>query len=266
MASFNGIATTQRRWKWMTEWQTDRRRPGRVSREFSHQPLSMRQRRLIMQKENPRIVEGESFKLITEDFRNLDGLIPDESVDAIVTVMPAHEEDVHLAGDLSEFAARILKPDGHCFVMAKASLLDRTLPLLCRHLTYWWQLTYLTPGDPAPIFGMGIRSHYWPILWLKKDDRSPRPVDDIFLSRFNDERFHTWGHLVGCTGQLLERFTLPDTVVVDPFCRFGVIGVAAVRLGRRYIGIDKNPAETAKALRFLSNPEMDGRESFKCLA
>lgn len=39
--------------------------------------------------------------------------------------------------------------------------------------------------------------------------------------------------------ELLEDFTDPDDLVLDPFCGSGSLGQACMRLGRRYIGIDK---------------------------
>jgi site-specific DNA-methyltransferase (adenine-specific) len=38
--------------------------------------------------------------------------------------------------------------------------------------------------------------------------------------------------------RLIEQFTDPDELVVDPFCGAGTTGVACLRLGRRFIGCD----------------------------
>lgn len=48
--------------------------------------------------------------------------------------------------------------------------------------------------------------------------------------------------------------TRPNDFVLDPFFGSGTVGVVARRLGRRYIGIELNPAYIAEASRFLEQP------------
>lgn len=46
---------------------------------------------------------------------------------------------------------------------------------------------------------------------------------------------------------LIEDFTDPGEVVLDPFCGSGTTGVACLRLGRRFIGIEKDAKYAAVA-------------------
>ena len=41
--------------------------------------------------------------------------------------------------------------------------------------------------------------------------------------------------------ELLERYTKPDTTILDPFMGSGTTGVACVKTGRNFIGIEINP-------------------------
>jgi hypothetical protein len=57
------------------------------------------------------------------------------------------------------------------------------------------------------------------------------------------ERVHTTQTPVSLWIELLEDFTDEGELVLDPFCGSGSLGVACVRLGRRYIGIDNGRNE-----------------------
>lgn len=46
--------------------------------------------------------------------------------------------------------------------------------------------------------------------------------------------------------ELVELFTDPGDLVLDPFCGSGGLGVACIRLGRRYIGIDNGKDANGK--------------------
>lgn len=47
---------------------------------------------------------------------------------------------------------------------------------------------------------------------------------------------------VGVMMWVLELATKPGDLILDPFCGSGTTGVAAIRMGRRFIGIEREPA------------------------
>lgn len=54
-------------------------------------------------------------------------------------------------------------------------------------------------------------------------------------------------------GELIADFTQPDELICDPFMGGGTTGVAAVKAGRRFIGIDDNPKWFDLACRRISD-------------
>lgn len=58
--------------------------------------------------------------------------------------------------------------------------------------------------------------------------------------------------------KLVEQFTDPDDLVFDPFCGSGTTGVACLRLGRRFLGIEIDPKYAALARERLSAESAGG--------
>ena len=61
------------------------------------------------------------------------------------------------------------------------------------------------------------------------------------------DRVHTTQKPVDLMLRLVEQFTDPGDIVLDPFCGSGTTGVACIRLGRRFIGIEKDAKYAAVA-------------------
>src|ERR1700690_2963607 len=59
---------------------------------------------------------------------------------------------------------------------------------------------------------------------------------------FNKENTdHTTGKPLGLVSDFVSKFSDPGEVVLDPFMGSGTTGVAAIQLGRKFIGIEKDP-------------------------
>ncbi|MGB0844704.1 MAG: DNA methyltransferase, partial [Alphaproteobacteria bacterium] len=54
----------------------------------------------------------------------------------------------------------------------------------------------------------------------------------------NDKVLHHWGQSEGGMLDIIETFTYPGQMIVDPFCGSGTTGIAAVRANRLFLGAD----------------------------
>lgn len=167
--------------------------------------------------------------------------VADESVDSIITDPPYPAEYLPLYSDLSAVAARVLKPGGSLIVMCGQSYLPEVIARLGEHMDYHWCLAYLTPGGQSPqLFHKRVNTFWKPVLWFVKDDYNGDYTSDVLKSDVNDndKRFHEWGQSLSGMRDIVERFTNPGDVILDPFLGGGTTGVAACGMGRRFIGAD----------------------------
>lgn len=63
----------------------------------------------------------------------------------------------------------------------------------------------------------------------------------------NDKRFHDWGQSESGMAQIVDRFTFPSQIILDPFMGGGTTGLVSVRLGRQFIGSDADAEQIAIA-------------------
>jgi len=63
-----------------------------------------------------------------------------------------------------------------------------------------------------------------------------------------DSRIHTTQKPVALMEDLIRDFTMPGQTILDPFAGSGTTGVAAIRLGRGFIGFERDADMHAKAL------------------
>jgi hypothetical protein len=177
------------------------------------------------------LAEGENF-------------VKSASVDWIITDPPYPKEFLPVYSDLGAFAARTLKPNGSLLCMVGQSYLPDVLARLSEHLRYHWTVAYLTPGGQAvQLFDRHVNTFWKPVLWFVNGEYTGDWIGDVTRSdtNDNDKRFHHWGQSESGIADLLERFTLPNEVVCDPFVGGGTTAVVAVEMGRHFIGIDRDP-------------------------
>jgi len=195
--------------------------------------------------------ESEGYRLLTGDFATAE--IEPRSIDAIITDPPYPQEYLPLYERLAQQAVRWLKPGGSLVCMCGHMYLPDIYAAFSRHLTYYWTLAYLLPGPSAHMWSRKAVPQWKPLLWFVNGDYDGRRVHDVVTGGGRDKRFHKWGQDEAGFGQLVERLTTPGDLIADPFCGAGTTGVAALRLQRRFLGVDVDNESVAITASRLSD-------------
>jgi len=177
--------------------------------------------------------------IIHADFREVD--LEENSVDIIITDPPYPKEYISLYGDLAKFGAHVLKPGGLVVAMAGQSYLPELLYGMSRHMEYLWTCAYLTPGGQAvQVFPRKVNTFWKPLLVFSKGAYQGDWFGDVMKSDVNDndKDHHHWGQSESGMADIVDRFTYPGQLIVDPFCGAGTTGVVAREMSRSFIGIE----------------------------
>jgi DNA modification methylase len=202
--------------------------------------------------------------------------LPAGSIDAIITD-PPYGIDYHatrrkdkarwfpkIANDRAPFiwwlneAARVLKPNGAllCFTRFDTEEAFRfaiRLAGLQAKTQMIWDKGVHGVGDC--LGDVGLR-HENIIFATKGRFRFPggRPVSVVRVPRLSSPKLtHPNEKPVELLRSLVEHFTRPDDLVLDPFAGSGSTTVAAKLAGRRYIGIELDPGYARAAKARLTN-------------
>jgi site-specific DNA-methyltransferase (adenine-specific) len=112
----------------------------------------------------------------------------------------------------------------------------------------WWkenaqpQLSGDRPGQGVE--GIAIAHARGPRMRWNSGGKHGRWMHPVATDRNGaGERVHTAQTPLSLWLELVADFTEPGDLILDPFCGSGSLGIACVRLGRRYIGIDNGHDE-----------------------
>jgi len=143
-------------------------------------------------------------------------------------------------GELFAEVYRVLKPDTHFYLFCDSETMFVAKPEAERAgFKFWKPLVW----DKRTI-GMGYhyRARYEFILFFEKGKRRLNDLgiaDIITVPRIH--RGYPAEKPVKVSEVVIAQSSQPGDVVADPFMGSGSVGVAALKLGRRFIGTDLNP-------------------------
>ncbi len=173
----------------------------------------------------------------------------------------------HFTREWLEQARRVLKDDGTIWVIGSYHNIFRIGALL-QDAKFWilndviWR-----KSNPMPNFrGTRFTNAHETLIWCAKDDRARYTFNYRVMKALNDDlqmrsdwllpicggpervkdangaKAHPTQKPEGLLYRILLACTKPGDVVLDPFFGTGTTGAVARRLGRRWIGIEREPA------------------------
>jgi ParB-like chromosome segregation protein Spo0J len=114
---------------------------------------------------------------------------------------------------------------------------------------YRWTAAYLTTGPATRVWQPNVGTSWKPVIAFDRFDVDHKyDVDrdfltsDVFRSTGDDKHHHYWGQNENGIAALVEAFTKPGDLVVDPFLGGGTTAVVCRALGRRFVGCDIDSA------------------------
>jgi len=200
------------------------------------------------------------------DFVEIAKDIPDGSVDVIITDPPYPHEFIACWSQLSEVAARILKPHGLCIAYSGKLHLDECMARLGEHLSFYWQIVFLQTVMPT-IHPRKVNTKYKPILVFQNvpDGSKVRAHDRYFIDVIEGEKVekdaHEWQQSADGVEKLIDIFSSVGDLIFEPFSGGGTTALVARQMNRRCIAceIDKKAHEGSLARVFGGQEVTNGR-------
>jgi transcriptional regulator with XRE-family HTH domain len=185
-------------------------------------------------------LKASKFDVRRGDFRQV--LADVEGVSLVLTDPPYPKEFLPLWEDLGKWAAGALADDGLLVAYSGQMYLPEVLQLLGKHLDFWWcgAVVHKGSGNLTPL-GHPVRKviNKWKplVMFMKRGGVGfQRSFNDLIDGAGKQKSDHNWQQHEAEAAMLVEAFTKPGELVVDPFAGSGGFCRAAHELGRISIG------------------------------
>lgn len=229
-----------------------------ISKEY--QKIQIQQIKKQLSSETPLINLPENYDLIQGDFMEVGKQISDNSIDLILTDPPYGNELLDVFEKLGTFAQRVLKEGGSLVSFVGQYDLDTKINVITKSgLKYRWQFCVKHTGHHRlmRVFGTNIEVVWKPLVWFIKGNNGrttlPGYISDYIESEPPKKVMHEWEQSTIESEHVIKGLTVENQIVLDPFMGYATNGVAALKLNRKFIGIEIDPDHYSNAARRLSS-------------
>ena len=229
---------------------------GEVSINQAYKDIKKEEKQQVKLDEREKLAEIGKTKKIDIDFRLGDFEevfkdIPDGSVDCIITDPPYPYEFIEVWSKLSRFAKRVLKPNGFCIAYSGQMYLPEVMNRMNEHLDYYWTFAVYHEGQTQIVNGINLMCRWKPVLIFQNGKKKiDNTFQDYFISEQREKNGHDWQQSKSGVGYLIEMFTKPNDLILEPFAGSGTTIIAAREKSRRIMAaeIDEKTYNIAKTL------------------
>jgi site-specific DNA-adenine methylase len=186
--------------------------------------------------------KSDRIQILGGDFRDVCKNIKDESVNAVICDPPYLRKSLYLWEPLGELSKRVLKPGGYLITYTGVMFLNEVMDALSKNLTYFWEVSVLHTLAPKAYRANAANRHKDILLFYKPPYRKPRRTfQDVIKSPAPEKDLHRWQQPENELRELVDIFTNPGDLVLDPFCGSGSLVCLCQKMNRRCIAIDIDP-------------------------
>mgnify|MGYP001252816313 CR=1 FL=1 len=170
------------------------------------------------------------FKKVLSDVYN---------IDAIITDPPYPKEYIECFSELAKYAQAHLKRDGFLVAYSGQFHIPEVIKRLSEHLTYVWTFCLYMGGKSQIVNGVNIMCGWKPVLIFSNGKKKMRfPAYDVLISEAREKHSHEWQQSESGVKKLIEIFSEPKDLIVDPFAGSGTFLKVANDMGRKAIGAE----------------------------
>ena len=202
--------------------------------------------------------QDDAVYIIHGDCRLVLPLIPDKSIDLVLTDPPYLEEFLWSYKTLALEGSRLLKDGKFLYAYAGAQFLPLMVNSLCEKLDWFWLFNIKHNGGAPRMWNKHLMVTSKPVLVVtrgKPDEIKWCAVD--FDSESKAKALHKWGQSEGFPAHTITMRTELEEIILDPFLGSGTTAYCAKKLNRKCIGIEIEEKYCEIAAKRLSQSVME---------